>query len=158
MTMKSPLAMAMALTLCSTPLLAADAPEAEIRALFAAHEAALNGHELEALVALYAPGDQTVVMGTTTAERWVGAEQIADAYTHFFADFDAGSVERECPWMQAEASGDVGWISANCVYQDSLKGTERQFALNVTAVVQRLDGDWKLSAMHFSNPTAPLAE
>lgn len=103
----------------------------------------------------YVPGDETVVMGTTAPERWVGKAQIGDAYQHFVEDFDAGTVERDCPWMQVETSGDVGWITANCEYQDSLEGVVRSFALNVTLVMQKLDGAWKLRTMHFSNPTAP---
>lgn len=144
-----------ALTLvCGSALAASDA-ETELRAMLEAHEQAVDSHDLAGLMALYAPGDETVVMGTTSPERWVGQAQIADAYQHFFADFDAGTVERDCPWTQVDASGDVGWITANCEYQDSLAGVARNFALNVTAVVQKIDGAWKLRTMHFSNPVAP---
>lgn len=149
---------ATALTLVCASALAAPDPATEVRELFAAHEQALNHHDLKGLMALYAPGDETVVMGTTPPERWVGEAQIADAYGHFFEDFDAGTITRDCPWMQPGISGDVGWISANCEYQDSLKGETRRFALNVSAVLQRLDGAWKLRTMHFSNPTAPMGD
>jgi uncharacterized protein (TIGR02246 family) len=146
---------AITLALVCASAVAAPAPEDELRAVLEAHERALSSHDIDTLMSLYAPGDDTLVMGTTPPERWVGKTQIADAYQHFFADFDAGTVERDCPWMQVAVSGDVGWIAANCEYQDSLKGQARDFALNVTVVMQRLDGAWKLRAMHFSNPTAP---
>ncbi len=145
-----------ALALVCASAVAAAEPEVELREVLAAHEQALSDHDLDALMALYAPGDETVVMGTTTPERWVGETQIADAYRHFFEDFDAGTVERDCPWMQIGASGEVGWITANCAYEDSLAGQARSFALNVTVLMQKLDGAWKLRTMHFSNPTAPL--
>ncbi|NEX22476.1 nuclear transport factor 2 family protein [Thiorhodococcus mannitoliphagus] len=144
-----------ALTLVCASALAAPEPAAEVRELFSAHEQALNGHDLKGLMALYVPGDKTVVMGTTPGERWVGGEQIADAYQHFFADFDPGTIKRDCPWVLSDASGDIGWINATCEYQDSLKGVARTYALNVSAVLRKLDGAWKLQAMHFSNPTAP---
>jgi ketosteroid isomerase-like protein len=150
-----PFFIATALTLVCASAVAASAPEAEMREVLSAHEQALGAHDLAGLMALYAPGDKTVVMGTTPPERWVGEAQIADAYRNFFADFDAGTMERDCPWMQIEVSGDVGWITANCEYTDSLKGESRSFALNVTVVMQNLDGAWKLRTMHFSNPTAP---
>jgi ketosteroid isomerase-like protein len=150
-----PFFIATALTLVCASAVAAPEPEAELREVLSAHEQALGSHDIDALMGLYAPGDETVVMGTTPPERWVGKAEIADAYQHFFEDFDAGTVERDCPWMQVEASGDVGWITANCEYQDSLKGESRSFALNVTVVMQKLDGAWKLRTMHFSNPTAP---
>lgn len=155
---------ATALTLCCAPTLvaavptagAAGSPEDAIRAVLAAHEQALNAHDIEALLLLYAPGQATVLMGTTAPERWLGGAEIADAYLKFFKDFDAGTVERDCPWMQIDTSGDIGWISAICEYQDSLAGQPRSFALNLTAVMQRLDDTWMLRTMHFSNPTGPL--
>lgn len=151
---------ATALTLCCSPALAAEDPESSpedaLRAVLAAHEEALNKHDIEGLLTLYAPGHQTVLMGTTAPERWVGGAEIADAYLQFFKDFNAGTVERDCPWMQVDASGDVGWITANCEYQDARAGEARRFVLNVTAVMQRLDGTWMLRTMHFSNPTGPL--
>ena len=100
---------------------------------------------------LYAPGEKTVVMGTGPGEVWVGSAQIEDAYKHFFADFDAGTVKRTCPWEVGEISGDVGWINATCDYHDSLKEKPRSFALNVSVVLEKHDGAWKIRAMHFSN-------
>lgn len=150
-----PLLLAVAFAAACAPALAADDPLAGLRDAFAAHEQAFNAHDLNGVVALFAPGDKTVVMGTGPGEQWIGSERISDAYRHFFADFDSGTLQRDCPWVLADVGGDIGWISATCNYTDSLKGKQRNYALNVSAVLQRLDGAWKLRAMHFSNPTAP---
>jgi len=150
-----PLLLAATLSACAVPAIAAETLHAGMRALFDAHEKALDAHDLAGLMKLYAPGEQTVVMGTVPGERWVGSVQIEDAYRHFFDDFDAGTLKRDCPWVVSEVSGDVGWLSATCNYEDSLKGKPRTYALNVSVVLQKLDGDWKLRAMHFSNPTPP---
>lgn len=149
------LLLALALSTFGAGALAADKSPAGLREVFEAHEKALNAHDLSGLMKLYAPGEQAVVMGTIPAERWVGSAQIEDAYRHFFEDFDAGTVQRDCPWVVSDLGGDVGWLSATCTYQDSLKGASRTFALNVSAVLQKMDGAWKLRAMHYSNPTAP---
>jgi len=135
--------------------LAADDPAAGLSAVFESHEKAMNGHDLAGVMKLYAPGDKTVVLGTGPGERWVGNREIEDAYRHFFMDFDSGTLERSCPWVVGDVSGDVGWLSANCEYKDSLKGVPRSFALNVSVVLQKADGEWRLRAMHFSNPTTP---
>jgi ketosteroid isomerase-like protein len=100
----------------------------------------------------------TPTKGTGPGERWIGSTQIEDAYRHFFADFDPGTLQRTCPWVLSDVSGDVGWLSATCDYQDSLKGVRRDYALNVSVVLQKTDGAWKLRAMHFSNLTAPPAK
>jgi uncharacterized protein (TIGR02246 family) len=147
----------LAATLSATwiPALAVDESAAGMRAVFEAHEKAFNSHDLDGVMKLYAPGDKTVVMGTVPGERWVGSTEIADAYRHFLADFDAGTLQRECPWVDSDVSGDLGWLTATCEYKDSLKDKPRAYALNVSVVLQKLDGAWKLRAMHFSNATAP---
>jgi ketosteroid isomerase-like protein len=147
--------LAASLSAAGLPALAAEGPASDLRAVFEAHEKALNSHDLQGVMKVYAPGDKTVVMGTEPAERWVGSAQIEDAYKHFFADFDAGTIHRECPWLESGVSGDLGWVVANCEYKDSLKDKPRAYALNVSVVLEKLDGAWKLRAMHFSNPTAP---
>jgi ketosteroid isomerase-like protein len=147
-----PMLLAAAISTLCLPVLAAEESAATgIRAVFQAHEKAMNSQDLEAVMKLYAPGDKTVVMGTGPGEVWVGKDQIANAYKHFFADFDAHSIKRSCPWELGDVSGDVGWLSATCDYKDSLKGTRRAYALNVSVVLQKLKGEWKLRSMHFSN-------
>lgn len=150
-----PFLISVALAAASLPALAADEPATGMHAVFEAHEKAFNSHDLNAVMKLYVPGDKTVVMGTSPGEVWVGNTQIEDAYKHFFADFDAGSLQRSCPWTLGEVSGDVGWLNATCEYKDALKDKPRAYALNVSVVLQKVDGAWKLRAMHFSNPTTP---
>lgn len=149
------LLLAAALSATCIPVLAADDAATGVRELFEAHEKAFNAHDLAGVMKLYAPGDKTVAMGTGPGERWIGTAEIEDAYKHFFADFDPGTIKRTCPWILSDASGDVGWVSASCDYEDSLKGTQRAYALNISVVLQKLDGTWKLRAMHFSNLTNP---
>jgi ketosteroid isomerase-like protein len=147
--------LALALASTTPAAFAAEAPVQDLRAVFEAHEKALDNHDLKGVMRLYAPGDQTVVMGTEPAERWQGAAAIEDAYKHFFADFDAGTLHRECPWVESGTSGDLGWVAASCEYKDSLKDKPRQYALNVSVVLKKEGDGWKLLAMHYSNPTAP---
>jgi len=150
-----PWLLAVAISAPWAPAQAADEPAAGLRATFDAHETAMNGHDLAGVMKLYAPDDKTVVLGTAAGERWVGNKQIEDAYRHFFMDFDSGTLERSCPWVQGDVNGDLGWLAATCEYKDSLKGVPRGFALNVSVVLQKYDGEWRVRAMHFSNPTAP---
>ncbi len=129
------------------------APVAEIIALLDKHDQAVNDKDLDALMALYAPGDTTVLMGTGPGERWVGKDEISDAYKHFFQDYDKGSHTRDCFWKTGASKGDVAWLSAICKMSDSKKGKKREYGLNVSAVLERQDGTWLIRSMHFSNLT-----
>ncbi len=128
-------------------------PVTEIIELLDKHDQAVNEKDMDALLALYAPEDTTVLMGTGPGEKWVGKEEIRDAYKHFFQDFDKGSHTRDCFWKTGASKGDVAWLSAICRMSDSIKGKKREYGLNVSAVLERQNGAWLIRSMHFSNLT-----
>ena len=130
-----------------------DKDVAEIKAMIAKHDQALNEKDMDAVMDLFAPGDGTVMMGTGPGEKWVGQAEIKDAYTHFFGDFDKGTLAHECFWKAGEANGDMAWAAAMCKMTDSMKGKKREYGLNVSAAFVRQDGKWLFRMMHFSNLT-----
>jgi uncharacterized protein (TIGR02246 family) len=135
-----------------------DKTDAEIGALLAKHDQAMTQKDLDAVMALYAPGTTTVVMGTGPGEKWVGMDEIKDAYAHFFQDYDKGTPAHDCFWKIAASEGDVAWLSAMCKTTDSLKGKKREFGLNVSTVFVRQDGKWLIRLMHFSNLTGDVVQ
>jgi len=96
-------------------------------------------------------------MGAGPGEKWVGKNEIGDAYKHFFQDFEKGSLTRDCFWKTGASSGDVAWLSSICKMGDSLKGGKREYGLNISAVFERQGGTWLTRSMRFSNPTGPAA-
>lgn len=143
----------LAASLLTLPLLASTAAETEKSAIFELlerHDQALNQQDLDAIIATFS--DEPVVMGTGPGEVWVGKEELIDAYKHFFADFDKGSLERACTWRKGDIVGDAAWLMAECGYSDSKAGEKREYVLNVSGVLVKQDeGDWRIQTMHFSN-------
>jgi uncharacterized protein (TIGR02246 family) len=128
---------------------------AEIKEMLEKHDKALNEKNLQALMETFAPGPNTVVMGTGPGERWVGADEIRQAYTEIFKDFDAGTLQVTTTWRTGNAEGNVAWISAQCHCVQFMKNEKREYALNVSGTLVKRDGQWKIVALHMSNPTAP---
>jgi uncharacterized protein (TIGR02246 family) len=127
----------------------------EIISLLNKHDQALNQKDLNTVMSLYATGDTTVLMGTGPGEKWVGKDEISDAYNHFFQDFDKGSLAHDCFWKTGGARGDMAWLTAICKMSDSLKNKKREYGLNISAVLERQGGAWLIRAMHFSHLTGP---
>lgn len=130
--------------------------EPTVAALIEKHDEAMNQKNLDAVMALYAPGDRTVMIGTGPGERWVGKEEIRSAYVEFFKDYDKGSLTRKCDWRSGEAQKDVAWGAAMCTMTDALKDRKRVYDLNVSAVAANQGGQWLFKALHFSNLTGPI--
>jgi uncharacterized protein (TIGR02246 family) len=129
----------------------------EIRATLAQHDKALGEKNLNALMETYVNDPDTVALGTSNGERWVGTENIKNAYSEMFKDYDPNTLDIKCDWKTGENLGDMAWLAATCQAKDSLKGKERQYELNVTAAMVKQDGKWRFAMLHMSNPPASSA-
>ncbi|GAK53177.1 hypothetical protein U14_04437 [Candidatus Moduliflexus flocculans] len=117
------------------------------------HDKALNDQDLDTIMSTYAPDGTIVMMGTGPGEAWAGKEEIADAYKHFFMDYDAGTLTTECTWHKADQRGNIAWLIMMCNFTDYLKNVQRQYALNISTVFEQIDGQWYFRTFHFSNLT-----
>ncbi len=129
----------------------------EIRGTLAQHDKALNEKNLNALMDTFIDDPETVVLGTSNGERWVGTENIKNAYTEIFKDYDPNTLDTNCNWKTGQHMGNMAWMAATCQAKDSLKGKTRKYELNVTAAMLKQDGKWRFAMLHMSNPPASSA-
>lgn len=145
-----------ALSLGSVPVSAKDdasSIDPELHALLTKYHTALTNQDLAAVVSTYAPGSDTVLLGTGPGERWLGQQEIKDAYEHFFADYDRGTLTIDCSSKASGIKGNLAWLAAVCDFTDSLKGKKREYGVNLTAVAEKQDSAWRFRTFHFSNLT-----
>jgi ketosteroid isomerase-like protein len=124
----------------------------KIRAVLKAHDDAMTNHNLEGVLAALSP--KAVVMGTGPGEIWSGPEELKDAYTHFFADFDKGEQDFTYHVRMGELSSEMGWLFASGEVRGKKAGKEFAFPLNVSLTVSKATGAWKIAALHFSTLAA----
>jgi len=140
-----------------TPKTAAETPAAakaseELRAALKQHHDAMNKQDLKALLALYADSPDVAVMGTGPGEFWKGKAAVEDTYKHYFETFKPGSLSHECPDVTGAEDGSSAWLMASCVMKDTdSAGQQREFDLNVSAVLKKEKAGWRFQALHFSN-------
>lgn len=118
-----------------------------------AHDRALSEHDIDAVLATWADGEASVLLGTGPGERWVGKAEIRTAYENFFGDFDRDTLRTECGWFVVGVRGDTAWGLAECDHFDAVKEVQRTFPVNVSVVLILQDGAWRFRALHFSNLT-----
>ncbi|MDS4040622.1 MAG: nuclear transport factor 2 family protein [Candidatus Competibacter sp.] len=123
---------------------------AEIKEVFARLDRAINEHNLAGVMTAYAPGDNIVLLGTGEGERWVGGQEIQTAYAEFFKYFDPGTQETRCTWAMQDIKGNFSWMASMCRVTDFLKNRKREYGINVTAVLEKLDGKWYFRVVHVS--------
>ena len=141
----------------SLPMYLAQAQEGKgdpgVTALLKQHDDAMNQHNLEGVTALFAPDPKTVIIGTGPGERFQGREEIKNAYTEMFKDFDKGTLKHECYWREGGGDEKLKWGAAMCKFSDSKGGKEREYGLNVSAVVKKAGDKWQFVMLHYSNLT-----
>jgi uncharacterized protein (TIGR02246 family) len=127
----------------------------EVRVLLVKHDNALNDQNLDAVLSTFSTNPKTVVLGTGQGERFVGRDEIRQAYTEIFKDYDKGTLVNPCDWKSGDAdeSGMMAWLAATCQATDSQKGVKREYVLNVSATVVKQDGGWRFVMLHMSNMT-----
>lgn len=123
----------------------------DIRALLKAHDAAMNNHDLNGVLATMT--EKTAVMGTGPGEVWSGPTEIKDAYEHFFQDFDKGSQSFDYQFKIGGLGADMGWLMASGNIKGKKDGKAFEFPINLSLTVAKAGGKWRIASMHFSTLT-----
>jgi ketosteroid isomerase-like protein len=126
-------------------------PGAEPRAAVEAYANAISARDLDGCMAMFARETEPIVLGTGPGERWIGHEEIADAHRHFLETFDTEHSERT--WGMGAMRGDVAWGAGMFAVTQYLKNVKNEFFLNITMVLVREGGEWRIALAHFSNLT-----
>jgi len=126
---------------------------ADITDLLKTHDTAMNQHDVNGVIQLYAKGPNTVLLGTGPGEKFQGLDEIRMAYTEIFKDFDTNTLNVNCYWKDGGVTGKAAWGAAMCKVSDAKGGKKRDYELNVSAVMEKQDGRWLFRLLHFSNLT-----
>jgi len=137
------------------PAVTSDKPltpvEKEVFAVIDGYNKALSQKDVGACMNVFVPGPNTMVLGTGPGESWRGPEEIREAHVNFFKGFDKETTEPV--WRHIQVQGNVAWVAALSHHVDYLKGEKREFALKISAVFQKQDGQWRIALIHASNLT-----
>ena len=85
--------------------------EAEIRGLYDRWAKVFEAHDIEGIMALYAPGDAVIAYDVAPPLQYKGKEAYRKDYIEFLAQYD-GPIHVEFRGMRVLSSGDVGFIHA----------------------------------------------
>jgi ketosteroid isomerase-like protein len=128
------------------------AVEATLRQWADAHTA----RDLDQALALIAPDDDVVGIGTSQDEWRVGLEQLKAQIERDFSQAEVVSVEYE-PLVVSEA-GPVAWVAGRASVQARVDGQDLGLDGRFTAVLEHRNNQWLLVQTHFSLPAAEQAE
>jgi ketosteroid isomerase-like protein len=117
---------------------------------------AYSQRDLDGALAVIAPDEDVVAIGTGPDEWRVGPEQLKTQIERDFAQSEALSVAYE-PLVVSEA-GPVAWVAGRATVQVRVDGQDQTLTGRFTAILEHRGARWLLMQTHFSLPAAEQAE
>ena len=130
--------------------------QAAVQATLQQWKDAYSQRDLDGALAVIAPDDDVVGIGTGPDEWRVGPEEFKAQLERDFAQSEALSVDYE-PLVVSEA-GPVAWVAGRATVQARIDGQDLTLTGRFTAVLEQRGDRWLLMQTHFSLPAAEQAE
>lgn len=118
---------------------------------FKGYITAFQAKDIDRVMSVFSDDPNTVMMGTGPEEIWVGKNDIRMAHKAFLADFEKVSTERTL--VSVNANGEVAWLTGYIVETQHYANTTETFQVNLSVVLEKDEGTWYITLMHFSNLT-----
>jgi ketosteroid isomerase-like protein len=130
--------------------------QAAVQATLQQWKDAYTQRDLDRALAVIAPDDDVVGIGTGPDEWRVGPEEFRAQIEQDFAQSEALSLNYE-PLVVSEA-GPVAWVAGRATVQARIDGQDLTLTGRFTAVLEQRGDRWLLMQTHFSLPAAEQAE
>ena len=130
--------------------------EAEVMAVMKQYNEAYAKRDMDAVLALFAPDPDVVIIGTGEDEKRVGLAELRTQLERDFAQSEAASIEFS--WHSVSQAGSVAWVAADCVVRAEVSGQEISLLARVTFVLEQREGRWLIVQSHASLPAGEQSE
>ena len=126
--------------------------EAEIRDLYDQWAKVFRAHDLNGIMALYAPGDAVIAYDLIPPLQYVGHESYRKDYKAFLDEFD-GPIDIQYRDLHIVAGNDVAFIHAIERMSGTLKdGNKFDVWCRATSGLRKINGKWLIVHDHISVP------
>ena len=117
---------------------------------------AFSKRNLEAMMVLYAPDPDVVVIGTGGDEKRVGLANIKTLFERDFAQFEDASLK--ISWYSVSSAGLVAWVAADATVRADTGDRTISLPVRLTFVLERRGDSWLIAQFHASTPAAGQEE
>jgi ketosteroid isomerase-like protein len=126
--------------------------EAEVMNVMNQSMEAFVKRDVDALMRLYAPDPDLVVIGTGGDEKRVGLAEIKALFKRDFTQFEDASFK--FGWHSVSAAGSVAWVAVDLILNLKARGQEVSFQVRLTNVLEQRGKKWLIVQAHGSLPAA----
>ena len=126
--------------------------EAEVMNVVNQSMEAFVKRDVDALMRLYAPDPDVVVVGTGGDEKRVGSSEIKALFERDVAQFEDASFNFS--WYSVSAASSVAWVAADLSLNLKASGRDISLKVRLTNVLEQRGKRWLIVQLHGSLPAA----
>ena len=108
--------------------------------------------EVNAIVALFTPDPDVVIIGIKGTEKRIGPAGVRAAAEYESSQSDDLSVK--WGWHSVSAAGPVAWVAADLTVYVKAGGQEATLPARLTSVLEWRGDRWGIAQLHISSPAA----
>lgn len=105
-------------------------------------------HDVDGIIALFAPDADTVVIGTGADERYLGLDAIRGLFQRNFAESDTADVK--WTWRHVVIVGSAAWVAAEADIHVRPSGVETIVPVRWTVIMEKRGERWLWLHRHAS--------
>ncbi len=109
-------------------------------------------HDLDGILALFAPDPDIVVIGTGADEKRIGIEEVRQQFERNFNETEASSIT--WGWQHVSIVDGMAWVAADAVIAVRVAGKDTRFPIRMTIILEQRHGFWLWVHRHASVPAA----
>jgi uncharacterized protein (TIGR02246 family) len=122
----------------------------EVKAVIKQHNHAFDTQDLKGIMSLYSSDPSIVLMGTGPGEAYLGEEGISGAYNQFFNRFKTDTLSFKYDWVAVGSKGNIAWFAVTTTITGVVNNEQKERAFNMSGLLQKEKGKWRIVSMHFS--------
>jgi ketosteroid isomerase-like protein len=126
--------------------------EAAVLAVIDKFTESYRNRDVDGLMALVAPDDDTFLFGTGADEKPTGPDEFRHQAERDWSQREASDFQLS--WGQVSAAGPVAWVAGVGTYQGPIGGQEIGSPLRLTAVLENRGDQWLMVQSHLSLPAS----
>jgi ketosteroid isomerase-like protein len=124
--------------------------EATVIAVLNEFNDAISARDLERVLALFAPDEDTFLMGSEAGEMATGPGELQELFRRIFAR--SGSFSWTWNSKLVSTAGSTAWVALDSVVHYSEASRVRNLPYRITAVLEQRGDKWLLAQFHGSEP------
>ena len=97
---------------------------------------------------LFAKNTDIVIYGSQEGEKWTSVKEYMKSVDNNWSFAEKITIQYD--WIKIDSFKDVAWVATDVIFKSKIKNKVMAVPGRMTAVLKKIDDNWKIVQSHFS--------